>query len=606
MAVVGYEVDQVQKTASGDDLPVPITWAYNHHYGAFLVNSKKATLTKSKGTTGRLGRGHGNAWISHMLDHDALMDSEIPLVQFFSEGKKPSKHCCRFSFRCFLFSSKVSLLFFCCPTGNGGEFRLSYHGYLKGYAQLIDSPDNFHISPMQIETWNREMNGTKFMSGPLPKNSRIPSSAGYSGLVECPCSDRLPKKWAMTYALDPQSPDASSPCTAPIENALECFSGARDVVKAARYRERTISDASFKPDGCSVETHSDGSAEVVWNSMKTTSSIRHGRSFSSVRGKNPESRPPDVIAAFGQAQVNVTVTLATGESDDASEEAVSITLVGPSDRWFAVGFGSSTMCNHMVSDECPDGGPYAIIVSGDGQDGVTERKLDYHGPGTVLGRSVAVKSSVAANGNRTVVLTRSLKDATVKHYTFDLSTTVPLPIITARGCDMVFAQHCGHGPTVLNFLKAETPTGVCQAGISGTIGGASFSNKNRCAPQPTGDLAVQHNPTCSVQGYRGGLSCCRDGQSLLDTDQDIPWPDEYLEYYLKFRFYFEEYQEAVAVSDNVAVVPASHEENLVRLYRTSEAFAGEYDIVGVGLAVCSSYYFSLEGAWHDAQLLHPS
>jgi len=91
----------------------------------------------------------------------------------------------------------------------------------------------------------------------------------------------------------------------------------------------------------------------------------------------------------------------------------------------------------------------------------------------------------------------------------------------------------------------------------------------------------------------------------LDTDQDIPW-HEYLEYYLKFRFYFEEYQEAVAVSDNVAVVPASHEENLVRLYRTSEAFAGEYDIVGAGLAVCSSYYFSLEGAWHDAQLLHPS
>ena len=130
------------------------------------------------------------------------------------------------------------------------------------------------------------------------------------------------------------------------------------------------------------------------------------------------------------------------------------------------------------------------------------------------------------------------------------------------------------------FWKAETPTGVCHAGISGTTGGSSFS-KNWYAPQPTGDLGVQHNPTCSVQVYRGGLSCCRDGQSLLDTDEGIPW-HENLEYYLKFRSYFEEYQEAVAVSDNVAVVPESHE-NLVRLYWTTEAFAD-----GAGLAVCSS------------------
>jgi len=48
--------------------------------------------------------------------------------------------------------------------------------------------------------------------------------------------------------------------------------------------------------------------------------------------------------------VTVTLCIATGE-DGASEETVSLTLVGPSDRWFAVGFGSSTitMCNHMVS-----------------------------------------------------------------------------------------------------------------------------------------------------------------------------------------------------------------------------------------------------------------
>ena len=37
--------------------------------------------------------------------------------------------------------------------GNGGEMRLSYHGYPKGYAQLIESPDSFQVTPMQIDTW---------------------------------------------------------------------------------------------------------------------------------------------------------------------------------------------------------------------------------------------------------------------------------------------------------------------------------------------------------------------------------------------------------------------------------------------------------------------
>ena len=72
---------------------------------------------------------------------------------------------------------------------------------------------------------------------------------------------------------------------------------------------------------------------------------------------------------------DVTVTLATGE-DDASEETVSLTLVSPSDRWFAIGFGSSTitMCNHMLSMSVQ------MVVSI--PEGVTKRKLDYHGSGT--------------------------------------------------------------------------------------------------------------------------------------------------------------------------------------------------------------------------------
>lgn len=47
MATVGYEIDQVRVTPSGD-VPVPMTWACQHHCGMFLLNAKKAKLVKVK------------------------------------------------------------------------------------------------------------------------------------------------------------------------------------------------------------------------------------------------------------------------------------------------------------------------------------------------------------------------------------------------------------------------------------------------------------------------------------------------------------------------------------------------------------------------------
>ena len=39
---------------------------------------------------------------------------------------------------------------------NGGEYRKSFHGYPPGTAQLINSPHSFVVTPMQIDTWNRD------------------------------------------------------------------------------------------------------------------------------------------------------------------------------------------------------------------------------------------------------------------------------------------------------------------------------------------------------------------------------------------------------------------------------------------------------------------
>ena len=60
-------------------------------------------------------------------------------------------------------------------------------------AQLMDSPTEFHIQPMQIDTKNRHYNGSDFKPDLLPKSSQAPPNASYSGLIECPCTTRIKK-----------------------------------------------------------------------------------------------------------------------------------------------------------------------------------------------------------------------------------------------------------------------------------------------------------------------------------------------------------------------------------------------------------------------------
>jgi hypothetical protein len=113
--------------------------ADNHHYVSWL-KGKHATMVELDGNDHTVV-GHPllmnayGAWcsasssltrspsdlascITAAID-DPNPSSDIPTSQFFSEG-------------------------------NGGEMRKSYHGYPKGFAQLIDSPTEFVMTPMQV------------------------------------------------------------------------------------------------------------------------------------------------------------------------------------------------------------------------------------------------------------------------------------------------------------------------------------------------------------------------------------------------------------------------------------------------------------------------
>ena len=98
--------------------------------------------------------------------------------------------------------------------------------FLRGMAQLIDSPTTFHIQPMQIDTKNRHYNGSDFKPDLLPKASAAPEGAPYSGLLECPCTDRIVKKVEVEYSTQSQGA-----CATTVASATECFAAADKVFK---------------------------------------------------------------------------------------------------------------------------------------------------------------------------------------------------------------------------------------------------------------------------------------------------------------------------------------------------------------------------------------
>ena len=79
--------------------------------------------------------------------------------------------------------------------GNGNEHRGSFHGYAKGFAQLLHSPTDISNTPMIINI-NKRLTG-ETSPGPIsslqPRRSLAPLNATYSGILECPCTSRIDK-----------------------------------------------------------------------------------------------------------------------------------------------------------------------------------------------------------------------------------------------------------------------------------------------------------------------------------------------------------------------------------------------------------------------------
>ena len=624
IAIVGYEEDQVVKAedaGTDEDVPVPITAVYNHHYVAWLKGANAEMIELDEDNADTSIAGHPLKMHAYALN-DPNPSSLIPTSQFFSEG-------------------------------NGGESRKSYHGYPPGMAQLLDSPEYFIMTPMNIDTWNRNRTfNQSFVPSIEPKASAAPMTgpdAVYSGHLECPCTDRIVKSSVHTYTTQ-----LTGTCAAVVADAQSCFDGAATVgvaasaalaasvrapmseacstlnvnitgeqcsgmlpVKSAQSAAACraaccaagraacghwLYDASMgcfnKPGTCvpmSAPTQHDWVGEqhgpaVFTNRTVSSGALPIGCSLVNSNGSttvyfNTEAASKAACGAgssgalAGSATSVVTFALKLDPTVKGGE--ATLTLTGPADVWFGVGLGSQAMADT----------PNAIIVLGNGT--VFEQKLANQQAGSRLATSVAVRSVNVAGGQRTVVLTRPFAGKTAAHYTFDVAHA-SLDFINAVGKGADFAYHANKASATLSLAAVgDAATCVCDAGHKDYI--ASDMNptpqlfSKNCEPEPMGDLLRQKNPTCWLDTYRGGLKCCKSGNILLDKHQN-PWEKNILKYYMKWRFYYEDFVNVTEAAGNTslargegveAAAPAastpSHQ-NLVRFFHDGGG-AGEYDVV---------------------------
>jgi hypothetical protein len=105
------------------------------------------------------------------------------------------------------------------------------------------------------------------------------------------------------------------------------------------------------------------------------------------------------------------------------------------------------------------------------------------------------------------------------HKTKDPVTLSLLPVGGGGACV------CEGKPAPFGSKKGKlhyTPTN--QTGEKGPEGDIAWGNS--CAAAPRTVLLEQQNPTCDIRTYVGGQTACHHMWSLLDADQDIPWPDQ--------------------------------------------------------------------------------
>merc|ERR1712194_750521 len=122
-------------------------------------------------------------------------------------------------------------------------------------------------------------------------------------------------------------------------------------------------------------------------------------------------------------------------------------------------------------------------------------------------------------GKRTVVLTRSSLGATKQHASFTLQD-LQVPFINAIGSGSNLSYHINKTASSLSLwptaseqvcLCEQPPAafGSATGNIKYLPSGEEFGFINACLPEPRESVLFDHNPTCDVRAYVGGLQVCK-------------------------------------------------------------------------------------------------
>jgi len=228
-----------------------------------------------------------------------------------------------------------------------------------------------------------------------------------------------------------------------------------------------------------------------------------------------------------------------------------ITMSGPDGVWYGVGFAAKSMADL----------PYAIIVDGSGS--VSERKLANHGPGTLLKPTLKVVSSSVSAGIRTVVLTRPVAGPTADYFSINTSPGL-INLIVAVGNSRQLAYHKTKTGASIVLVPSAASSCICSPKTTHYLSYMNQSTQEfegyHCVDEPRSSM-LRHgdgtgrnvpNAACHMQTYHGGLQCCKHQFFLTDLEQSNQIPDETDTYFLKWRYYFQEYVPPTPT------VPASH------------------------------------------------
>ena len=663
ISFTGFEVDVV---SGGDDATTP-EWSvpefqvYNHHYCATVTGAdakmvkvgmrgQDSLLRDEEGRDRRRGyEVHPPEWEPRDIGFGINVDADastVPTAQNFWQG-------------------------------NGGEHRKSFKHLPKGTGQYIYSPEEFILQPMLINTNYQGDNSTAdqnktarelFYEAPLPLESLSPVGANYSGLMECPCTTRTKR---IITGFQTQSKGVCAPHMS-LPTAPECFDAVAALVSDVVLNVTDPSSGSGTgekaPSGCYILAHARGN-EAHFNTQDNSTAecgSTSGRPVRSMGSADSSSRDLTLELDLNGGTLNATIT-----------------ITGPSDVWFGVGFNASAMADQ----------PYTITIEGST---ITERKLANHMSGEPLASSIIVLSNTVAPGRRTlpsrmnraggtrlgldlgaknwvecraacdaaaaaaaaaapttinscgswtyvpehfttpynvktgtcrlytedendkddgnnkekshytssgwiegmlsgvqetvaqvrtVVLSRPLKGMTSDHFTFDPSQPA-LRFIEAVGTTPTFQYHGqSRGGGSLVLVEQGAPVCVCEGKEqSGSINGIPWSDN--CHDWPDTTIKRDHNPSCSIETYGGGMICCHHGIYLLDKKQTIP-PATF-KYRMKYRFWYENPENitntktddgstASTISSQVWG-PELPYQNAFFMFRETEVAHGEYDV----------------------------